>query len=91
MMSTCSREAALLYRYRSAVMKTGTGLFRWKNHDLIIIIDWSVKMPLYWLIAGARELQAPSNRRLIKSFLPLCQTVQQREKLGDYSGLVVAD
>ena len=48
-------------------------------------------MPLYWLIAGARELQAPSNRRLIKSFLPLCQTVQQREKLGDYSGLVVAD
>ena len=30
-MSTCSREAALFYSYRSLLIWTGTGLFRVKN------------------------------------------------------------
>ena len=46
MMSTCSREAALCYPQKRAHVDRNWPISRGKD----LKIDWSVKMPLQWLI-----------------------------------------
>ena len=47
MMSTCSREAALFYLYRSVLMYTELAYLAGKISNTL-----SVKIPLNWLIMG---------------------------------------
>ena len=48
-MLTCSREAALFYLYRSVLRVD----WNWPiSREKYLKIDWSVKMPLHWLIMG---------------------------------------
>ena len=48
--STCSREAALFYRHRSVRARVD---WNWPiSRERYVKIDWSVKMPLHWLIMG---------------------------------------
>ena len=48
MMSTCSREAALFYPLKRAHVDWNWPISRVKYQEM----DWSVKMPLRWLIMG---------------------------------------
>ena len=50
-MSTCSREAALFYPY---VLPKRTHVdWNWPiSREKYLEINWSVKMPLHWLIVG---------------------------------------
>ena len=50
MMSTCSREAALFYPYRSVLSRLELTPPIWREKYLKI--DWSLQMPLHWLIMG---------------------------------------
>ena len=48
--STCAHEVALFYPYRSVLMQRE---WNWPiSREKHLTIDWSVKMPLHWLIMG---------------------------------------